>query len=76
MKSFNDFVLKAATTKRPTTAHECNISLEIEGENFRAYEVNIAPGELMFLTDSAVICYDVNTFGDRHSALLFSIERE
>ena len=76
MKSFNDFVLKAATTKRATTAHECAIDLNIDGEKFHAYEVNIAPRELMFLTDKAVICYDVNTIGDRHSALLFSVERD
>lgn len=58
-----------------STNYECNITLKVDGETFKAYSVDVSPCELSFNCGNAVIEYDVNSNGMINWVELFSIER-
>lgn len=70
-------IIKRSLNKNINTEyHCCNIDLKEEGETFKAHEVSIAYRDLLFYCDKGVLNYDVNTFGDKTSLLLFNLERD
>ena len=58
--TFKDCVNKSVTT-RDITSHECDISLNVNGETWQAYEVSIATRDIMFSCDKGQVVYLVDT---------------
>lgn len=53
-----------------------DLTLVEEGETFKAYEVSIAYGSLLFFTDKGVLDYVVDYYGDEPRVELYNIERD
>lgn len=51
----------------------CHIELEIDDKKHLSYNVFVNTRELLFLCEDCTVEYDVNTFGDRDSLLLFNV---
>ena len=51
----------------------CSIELEIDGKKHLAYNVFVNYRGLLFLCEDCTVEYDVNTFGDRDSIILYSV---
>jgi hypothetical protein len=70
-------IIKRSMNKSINTEyHCCDIELREENESFKAYEVAISYRDLLFYCDKGILNYDVNTFGDKTSLMLFNIERD
>lgn len=82
MKDLKYYAEKSLTAKN-SRALECDLTLEVDGEKFRAYEVSIANCDLLFFCDKGTANYLVDTIEDRISGKtrvlgieLFNWERE
>lgn len=72
--TFNEIVDFSVNFKGESTEFECDIELNVEGTMFKAYAVSICNRDLLFYTDKANICYDVNTLSFYNTALLRSVD--
>lgn len=68
-KSFSELVDLSIIAK-DITEHECEIELLVAGGKMQAYSCNVAYRDLLFFCDKGTVSYDINTIGDRTSALL------
>lgn len=68
--TFDDLVNISVKHKGDSKSKECKIDLEIEGETWQAYDVSISSRDLLFFTDKGTVTYLVDSYGDRHSAIL------
>lgn len=55
---------------------DCSINLTVEGIDYHAYGVSIAYRDLLFHTDKGTIQYLVDSYGDRHTAVLHDWDLE
>lgn len=55
---------------------ECDLTLEVDGEKFSAYEVSVSNQDLLFFSEKGTLNYLVDTYGDRFAVELFNIERD
>lgn len=53
---------------------DCNIDLEVDDVEYNAYSVSISNRDLLFYTDKGAIQYLVDSYGDRHTAVLYDCE--
>jgi len=49
---------------------DCSINLDIDDVECKAYSVSISYRDLLFYTDKGTIQYLVDSYGDRHTAVL------
>lgn len=49
---------------------DCSINLTVDGVDYHAHGVSIAYRDLLFYTDKGIIQYLVDSYGDRHTAVL------
>lgn len=62
---------------KPSKSIECDLTLDVDGEKFRAYEVSIANQDLLFLTEKGTLNYLVDDYGNGKIMVeLFNIERD
>lgn len=54
----------------------CDISLDVDGKTYNAYEVSIHTRDLLFFTDKGTLNYVVDSYGDRNTVELVSIDDE
>lgn len=55
----------------------CNLTLEVDGEEFKAYEVSISNQDLLFFTEKGTLNYLVDNYGNGKIMVeLFNIERD
>ena len=56
---------------------DCDLTLKVDGESFKAYTVTVCRGDLLFFTDKAAINYTVDIYddGDRGVATLYDIDK-
>lgn len=66
-----DNLIQAAIRADKSQEQTCDLSLNIQGQTWRAYACNIAHRDIMFLCDKGVATYLVDSYGDRHVAELF-----
>jgi hypothetical protein len=55
---------------------ECDITLDVDGEAFRAYEVYVGKQDLLFLTEKGTLTYLVDRYGDRLTVELFEVNKD
>ena len=73
--TLNECINKSLKTKS-SREHDCDITLHIDGVPYVTYTVSIANRDIMFYTDTAVITYDVDTYGDRSVAVLRDLKKD
>lgn len=59
-----------------TKAIECDLTLEVDGEEFHAYEVSVSNRDLLFFCDKGTANYLVDTYGEKIVIELFNWERD
>ena len=75
-KSLKDCIEKSLTM-RLGEEFDCDITLNEDDQNFKAYSVYIGCKELTFYTDKAVLNYDVNSMNSvDYFAVLNDIEMD
>lgn len=55
---------------------DCNITLEVDDVEYKAYSVSISNRDLLFYTDEGTIQYLVDSYGDNHTAVLYDWDLE
>lgn len=55
---------------------DCNIDLKVDDVEYNAYSVSISYRDLLFYTDKGTIQYLVDSYGDRHTAVLHNWDRD
>jgi len=68
--TFND-LCRLSTTVKGTKEIDVNMTLDINGQRWKAYQVYVAHRDLLFLCDKGTATYLVDSYGERHTAELF-----
>jgi len=68
-------LVELSTKVNKHKALNVNIDLEINGETWKAYHVDVANRDLLFACDKGTCTYFVDTYGTRHVAELFTWEK-
>lgn len=75
-KTLRDYAVKSTQIKTPKSL-PCNISLQVDGEKWNAYEVSISHCDLLFYCDKGTANYIVDTIhGQVLGIELFNWERD
>lgn len=75
MKDLKYYAQKSLTAKKSRSL-ECNLTLEVDGEKFRAYEVSIANQDLLFFTEKGTLNYVVDNYNGDARPELFNMVRD
>ncbi len=75
MRNLQYYIEKSLTEKN-TKSLECDLTLAIDGIKYHAYEVSIAHRDLLFYTDKGTLNYVIDSYGDSHTAELYSIDSD
>jgi hypothetical protein len=76
MRTLKYYAEKAVTTQKGSRTLECDLTLTVDGEKFRAYEVSVARCDLLFFTDKGTLNYLVDMYDDHLGIELYNIERD
>lgn len=74
MKDLKYYGQKSLELTRPIKNLECALNLEVNGETWRAYEVNIAHQDLLFFCDKGTANYLVDRYCGQVWVELFNWE--
>lgn len=55
---------------------DCSINLDIDDVEYNAYSVSVSNRDLLFYTEKGTIQYLVDSYGDRHTAVLHDWDLE
>ena len=73
--TLNKLVEMSVTIQDPLNV-VCEIPLNIEGETWLAYECDVSYRDLLFHCDKGVVTYLVDSYGDKHIAVLHDWESD
>lgn len=77
MKKDLMYYAKNSLTAKSSKSVECDIMLEVDGEEFKAYEVSIANQDLLFYCDKGTANYVVDNYGNgKITVELFDWEKD
>jgi len=70
--TMNDLIEIALSDNLPDS-YDVNLTLDIDGEPWQAYEANVAYRDILLLCDKGTLNYLVDTYGDKNTIELFEI---
>lgn len=71
-----DYYIEKSLSEKNTRSLECDLTLRTDDTKYHAYEVSIAHRDLLFYTDKGTLNYVIDSYGDRHTAELYSIDSD
>ena len=75
-RSFEELVELSVKHKGQNKYSPCDLSLEVDGKTYNAYEVSICNRDLLFFSDKGTLNYVIDSYGDRHVAELYQLDEE
>ena len=55
---------------------DCNITLSVNGESWKAYAVSVSHCDLLFYTDQGTVAYLIDSYPHGDFAVLYNWERD
>lgn len=74
----NEFntLIDTAVNSSEQREFDVNLNITVEGETWKAYAAYVSHRDILLFCDKGTATYAVDSYGDRHTAMLFDWNKE